>query len=53
MATAAIRPPHGELAETDWQAANLTIAETPGVLAGEEMCHWLARRVGEPDGDAP
>ena len=50
MASAAIRPPHGELAETNWQATNLTIADTPGVLAGEEICHWLARSAGEPVG---
>lgn len=46
MAAACIRPPHGELAETDWQAAHVEVAATPGVLAGEEMSRWLAERVG-------
>jgi len=46
MATAAIRPPHGELAETGWQSTNLRIAAAVGVLAGEEMLQWLAGEVG-------
>lgn len=41
MADAAIRPPHGELHETDWRAEHLTVGSTAGVLAGEEMCRWL------------
>ena len=32
MADAAIRPPHGELAETGWQVAHLTVASTSGCL---------------------
>ncbi len=42
LADAAIRPPHGELHEIGWQAANLRVAQAAGVLAGEEMCRWLA-----------
>lgn len=46
LAAAGIRPPHGELAESDWQAAHIQVAATPGVFAGEEMSRWLAERVG-------
>ena len=46
MAAAAIRPPHGELAESGWQAAHVQVATTSGVLAGEEMSQWLAERAG-------
>ena len=45
LADAAIRPPHGELHEMAWQAANLRVAQAPGVLAGEEICRWLVRPV--------
>jgi hypothetical protein len=45
MATAAIRPPHGELAEIGWQSTNLRVASAMGVLAGEEMLRWLADEV--------
>ena len=45
LANAAIRPPHGELHETGWQGANLRVADTAGVLAGEEMSAWLASQV--------
>ena len=41
MADAAIRPPHGELAELNWQAPNLRIAGAYGVLAGQEITRWL------------
>jgi hypothetical protein len=46
MADAGIRPPHGELAESGWHAAQVDIASTPGVLAGEQMSRWLAVRAG-------
>jgi hypothetical protein len=46
MADAAIRPPHGELADTAWRAANVQVAEAVGVLAGEEMSRWLAAQLG-------
>jgi len=41
MADAAIRPPHGELAELNWQAPNVRIADAYGVLAGQEITRWL------------
>ena len=50
MADAAIRPPHGELAETGWRVPQLRIAEAVGVLAGEEMTGWLAAQLGMEDG---
>jgi len=46
MADAAIRPRHGELAETGWRAAHVRIAAAIGVLAGEEMTCWLASQLG-------
>jgi hypothetical protein len=56
MADAAIRPPHGELAETDWRVAHLRISEAIGVQAGEEMSGWLAAQlgldIGAPEGVA-
>jgi hypothetical protein len=45
LADAAIRPPHGELAEMDWQSDNLDVATATGVLAGEEMLRWLMARI--------
>jgi hypothetical protein len=45
MADRAIRPPHGELAETGWRAANVEISSAIGVLAGEEIVRWLAGQV--------
>jgi hypothetical protein len=46
MADAAIRPPHGELAETGWRAAHVQVAEATGVLAGQEITRWLAAQLG-------
>jgi hypothetical protein len=45
MADAAIRPPHGELAELGWQAPNVQIAAAYGVLAGEEITRWLLAQI--------
>jgi len=45
MADAAIRPPHGELAELNWQAPNLRITAAYGVLAGEEITRWFLDQV--------
>jgi hypothetical protein len=45
MADRAIRPPHGELAETGWHAANVDVSSAIGVLAGEEIVRWLADQV--------
>ena len=45
LADRAIRPPHGELAETGWRAANVEISSGIGVLAGEVIVRWLAGKV--------
>lgn len=45
LATAGIRPPHGELAETGWQATHVLVADGKGVLAGEQISRWLAAQV--------
>ncbi len=41
MANAAIRPPHGELAEMGWRLPHVSITGSAGVLAGEEISRWL------------
>jgi hypothetical protein len=46
MADAAIRPPHGELAEIGWRVRHLQVADAVGILAGEEMSRWLATQLG-------
>ena len=46
---AAIRPPHGELAESDWRRPHVAVATATGIRAGEEMLGWLLARV---DADA-
>jgi hypothetical protein len=40
-ADAAIRPAHGELADTGFHAAHLTVTTATGVAAGEELLRWL------------
>lgn len=49
LAAAAIRPPHGELAESDWRRPHVAVATATGIRAGEEMLGWLLARV---DADA-
>ncbi len=46
IASAAIRPPHGELAELGWRPDHVQVATARGVLAGTEISHWLAAHVG-------
>lgn len=46
-ADAAIRPAHGELHERGWRADNVTVTNSAGVLAGEEI---LARLVAYATG---
>lgn len=43
----AIRPDHGELAESDLRADHLSVTKATGVLAGEEILHWMRTRVDE------
>ncbi|WP_040800172.1 hypothetical protein [Nocardia higoensis] len=37
----AIRPRHGELEQLNWTSPNLTVTESSGILAGEEIIDWL------------
>jgi hypothetical protein len=37
----AIRPAHGELAEAGFTRDHLTVTDTTGVRAGEEMLAWM------------
>lgn len=52
LADTAIRPPHGELAETGWVRPHVSITGAAGVLAGEEISRWLVAQL-ESAGDAP
>jgi hypothetical protein len=45
VADAAIRPAHGELAEAGFTRDHLTVTDTTGVRAGEEMLAWMHARV--------
>lgn len=45
LAAAAIRPPHGELAESDWRRSHVAVAAATGIRAGEEMLGWLLDRL--------
>ena len=43
-ARAAIRPAHGELADTDFRLDHLAVTRSTGVLAGAELLEWLLHR---------
>lgn len=43
-ATASIRPAHGELHDTGWNAPTTAVTTARGVLAGEEIVGWLLER---------
>ncbi len=45
MADDGIRPAHGELYESGWQASHVRVTANIGVLAGEEIVRWFAERV--------
>ena len=45
LADAAIRPAHGELADTGWLRPHVSVTSEAGVLAGEEISRWLAAEV--------
>ncbi|GAA2099047.1 HAD family hydrolase [Actinomadura alba] len=49
-ADAAIRPPHGELAETGWIGEGTSVSVSGGVYAGEEIVGWLLERALNPGG---
>lgn len=47
MADAAMRPGHGELAESGWARPHVRVTSARGVLAGQEMAAWMvAQTVG-------
>ncbi len=46
MADDGIRPAHGELYETGWQAPRVRVTANIGVLAGEEIIRWFAEQLG-------
>lgn len=48
VADEAIRPPHGELAETGWRRDGTSVSRSAGVAAGEEIVGWLLDRVLDP-----
>ncbi len=47
-ADAAIRPPHGELAATNWHHPGVAVAERSGVLAADDITSWFAGQIGWP-----
>ncbi|MEU9254233.1 HAD family hydrolase [Streptomyces sp. NPDC048270] len=49
-ADAAWRPGHGELADAQWHAPNVTALATAGVLAGEEILRAFGRAAGRAAG---
>ncbi len=49
MAAVAIRPRHGELAESGWIADRVTVTDGIGLRAGEEIARWLALQVARTD----
>lgn len=49
-ADAAIRPAHGELADTGFALGHLAVTRATGVAAGAELLDWLADRVAGPVG---
>jgi hypothetical protein len=48
-ADAAIRPAHGELADSGFTRPHVVVTATTGVHAGEELLHWLARRAADDE----
>ncbi|GAB3652073.1 hypothetical protein GCM10027589_09290 [Actinocorallia lasiicapitis] len=48
IADAAIRPAHGELHDQNWSAPHVTVTESDGIQAGEEIAAWLLARALAP-----
>lgn len=48
MADAAVRPAHGELAETRWTSPGVSVTAASGVLAGEEIVAFLLAESLDP-----
>jgi hypothetical protein len=53
VADAAIRPAHGELAEAGFTRDHLTVTDTKGVRAGEEMLAWMHARAMDEERTTP
>lgn len=47
-ADSAIRPRHGELESMNWQHPTLTVTESTGITAGEEILTWFTRSTAVP-----
>lgn len=45
VADAAIRPAHGELADTHWHRPHVRVTTSAGVRAGEEIAAWMCSEV--------
>ena len=41
----AIRPAHGELADTGWDRPHVAVTEAIGVAAGEQIAAWMLEQV--------
>ena len=52
-ADAAIRPPHGELAASNWQHPGVEVSGRPGVLAAEDITDWFASQLLLPAAARP
>lgn len=46
VADAAIRPQHGELADSGWLRPHVEVTTSAGVLAGQEIAAWLLAQSG-------
>ncbi|MBB2988498.1 HAD family hydrolase [Terracoccus luteus] len=45
VADRAIRPNHGELADTGWARPHVDVTEADGVAAGEQIAEWMLEQV--------
>lgn len=45
----AVRPGHGEIADSGWSRPHVTGLATQGIRAGEEILAWFAERAAEAD----
>lgn len=52
-ADAAIRPRHGELDALGWQHPRLSVTESSGISAGEEILRWFSARAATGAGPRP
>jgi hypothetical protein len=52
LADDGIRPAHGELYQTGWQAPRVRVTANMGIHAGEEIVRWFARNVAAETPDA-